>query len=81
VLASTPDDIADAFAAMAKERPDGVIVLPSPMLFSAYGDIVGTAARDRLPAIGRKGIRRRRRPDVLRRQFARSGAADRNLRR
>jgi putative ABC transport system substrate-binding protein len=52
VPASTPDDIAGAFAAMTKERPDGVIVLPSPMLFSAYSDIAGTAARDRLPAIG-----------------------------
>jgi putative ABC transport system substrate-binding protein len=52
VPAQTPDDIAGAFAAMSKERPDGVIVLPSPMLFSAYGDIAGTAARDRLPAIG-----------------------------
>jgi putative ABC transport system substrate-binding protein len=35
-----------------KEQPDGVIVLPSPMLYSAYGDIAGAAARDRLPAIG-----------------------------
>ena len=52
VPASIPDDIVGAFTAMSKERPDGLIVLPSPMLYSAYGDIAGAAARDRLPAIG-----------------------------
>jgi putative tryptophan/tyrosine transport system substrate-binding protein len=52
VPASNPDDIAGAFDAMTKERPDGLIVLPSPMLFGEYGQIASTAAHDRLPAIG-----------------------------
>ena len=36
VPASSPDDLSGAFAAMATERPEGVIVFPSPMLFSQY---------------------------------------------
>jgi putative tryptophan/tyrosine transport system substrate-binding protein len=47
-----PDDFADAFAAMARERADALIVMPSPMLFSQYRRIVSLAAYSRLPAMG-----------------------------
>ena len=33
VPAVGPDDIVGAFAAMARERAEAVIVMPSPMLF------------------------------------------------
>jgi ABC-type uncharacterized transport system substrate-binding protein len=40
-----------AFLAMARERADALIVLPSPMLFSERGHIVDLATRHRLPSI------------------------------
>jgi putative ABC transport system substrate-binding protein len=58
VPAAGPDDIEPAFAAMTKERPDALIVFPSPMLYGQYLRIVNFAARDRLPAIyaAREGV-------------------------
>jgi putative ABC transport system substrate-binding protein len=52
VPADSPDDIPGAFAAMARERADALIVMPSPMLFGEYGRIVGMTANSRLPAMG-----------------------------
>jgi putative tryptophan/tyrosine transport system substrate-binding protein len=52
VPAVGPDDFVSAFAAMAKEHADALIVMPSPMLFSEYRRIVIIAANGRLPAMG-----------------------------
>jgi putative ABC transport system substrate-binding protein len=43
---------------MTKEQADGLIVFPSPMLFSQYSRIVTFAANNRLPAIyaAREGV-------------------------
>ncbi|WP_305728039.1 ABC transporter substrate-binding protein [Bradyrhizobium sp. Ec3.3] len=46
-----PADLDGAFAAMAAERADALIVFPSPMLFSQYARIVTFAANSRLPAM------------------------------
>jgi ABC transporter substrate binding protein len=46
------DDFVSAFATMARERADALIVMPSPMLFSEYRRIVRIAANSRLPAMG-----------------------------
>jgi putative ABC transport system substrate-binding protein len=51
VPTASPADLSNAFAAMATERADGLIVIPSPMLFSQYSRIVTFAANNRLPAI------------------------------
>ena len=51
VPADGPDDIASAFSAMAKERADAFIVLPSPMLFGEHRRIVELAANNRLPGM------------------------------
>jgi putative tryptophan/tyrosine transport system substrate-binding protein len=53
-----PDDLGNAFAAMTTERADGLIVFPSPMLFSQYSRIVTFAADSRLPAMyaAREGV-------------------------
>jgi ABC-type uncharacterized transport system substrate-binding protein len=57
VPAASPADLDSAFAAMAKERTDG-LVFPSPMLFSQYPRIVAFAADNRLPAmyVAREGV-------------------------
>ena len=52
VPALSPDDIAGAFTAMAREHTDALIVTPSPMLFSEYPRIASMAASSRLPAMG-----------------------------
>jgi putative ABC transport system substrate-binding protein len=52
VPAFGPDDINGAFDAMASERADAVILMPSPMLFSQYKRIADLAANTRLPAMG-----------------------------
>jgi putative tryptophan/tyrosine transport system substrate-binding protein len=49
--ADGPDEIASAFFAMAKERADAFIVLPSPMLFGEHQRIVELAANNRLPGM------------------------------
>jgi putative ABC transport system substrate-binding protein len=52
VPAAGPDDLAGAFTAIAKERADALIAMPSPMLFGEYRRIVSMAASSRLPAMG-----------------------------
>jgi putative ABC transport system substrate-binding protein len=52
VPAAGPDDLVSAFAAMASQHADALIVMPSPVLFGEYGRIVSIAANSRLPAIG-----------------------------
>jgi putative tryptophan/tyrosine transport system substrate-binding protein len=58
VPAAGPNDLGDAFAAMTTERADGLVVFPSPMLFSQYSRIVTFAANNRLPAMyaAREGV-------------------------
>ena len=50
--ANGPDEIVSAFAAMARDHADALIVMPSPMLFSEYRRIATIARNSRLPAIG-----------------------------
>jgi putative ABC transport system substrate-binding protein len=58
VPATSPADLSSAFVAMTAERADGLIVFPSPMLFSQYSHIVPFAASNRLPAmyVAREGV-------------------------
>ena len=51
VPATSPDELSTAFAAMTAQRADGLIVFPSPMLFSQYSRIVTFAANNHLPAM------------------------------
>ena len=46
-----PAEFDGAFLAMARERADALIVLPSPMLFSERRHIVDLATQNRLPSI------------------------------
>jgi ABC-type uncharacterized transport system substrate-binding protein len=52
VPAVGPDDFVSAFAAMAGEHAQAVIVMPSPMLFTEYKRIANIATNSRLPAMG-----------------------------
>ena len=52
VPAFGPDDLVGAFAAIARERADALVVMPSPMLFGEYKRIASLAANGRLPAMG-----------------------------
>jgi putative ABC transport system substrate-binding protein len=52
VSAVVPDDFVSAFAAMAREHAQAVIVMPSPLLFAEYRHIASIATNSRLPAIG-----------------------------
>jgi ABC-type uncharacterized transport system substrate-binding protein len=52
VPAVGPNDFDSAFAAMARERAQAVIVMPSAILFAEYKRIARIAANKRLPAIG-----------------------------
>jgi len=58
VPAASPADLDSAFAAVTKERSNGLIVFPSPMLFSQYPRIVAFAADTHLPAmyVAREGV-------------------------
>lgn len=58
VSAAGPDDLTDAISAMTRERADGFIVFPSPILFGLYPGIVTLAANNRLPAMyaAREGV-------------------------
>jgi ABC-type uncharacterized transport system substrate-binding protein len=58
VPAASSDDLSSAFAAMTTERADGLIIFPSPMLFSQYSRIVTFAANKHLPAMyaAREGV-------------------------
>jgi putative tryptophan/tyrosine transport system substrate-binding protein len=49
--ADSPDDIASAFSAMAKEHAGAFIVMPSPMLFGEHRRIVELASNNRLPGM------------------------------
>jgi ABC-type uncharacterized transport system substrate-binding protein len=49
--ARAPEELASAFRAAADRRAGGVLVLSSPMFYSARAQIVAMAARHRLPAI------------------------------
>ena len=51
VPANSPDDLSNAFAVMTTQRADGLIVFPSPMLFSQYPRIVTFAANNKLPTM------------------------------
>jgi len=46
-----PDDLQGAFAAMIKERPQGLLVLDDPFFFRTRAPIVEFAAKHRLPAM------------------------------
>jgi len=52
VPAVGPDDFVSAFAAMAREHADALLVMPSPMLFGGYRRIASFAAENGLPATG-----------------------------
>ena len=58
VPAAGPDDLTDAISAMTRERADGFIVFPSPILFGLYPGIVTLATNNRLPAMyaAREGV-------------------------
>jgi putative ABC transport system substrate-binding protein len=45
------DDFEGAFAAMARERADSLVVLPDPLTFTARDQVVALAAKYRLPAV------------------------------
>lgn len=51
VPAVGPGDLDAAFVAMTRERADGVVLLPSPMLFAEHKRIVELAAKGRIPAM------------------------------
>ena len=51
VEAARADDFDAAFAAMAKERAEGLIVLVNPMFFGQRQQIIERAAKQKLPAI------------------------------
>jgi putative ABC transport system substrate-binding protein len=48
--ASTISEIDAAFAALARERPDALFVMPDPFLFSRHVQITTLAARERIAA-------------------------------
>ena len=58
VPADSPADLESAFAELAKARADGLVVFPSPMLYSQYSRIVPFAEKNRLPTIyaAREGV-------------------------
>lgn len=45
------DEFEGAFAAMARERADAVVVLPDPLFFTARIQVVALTTRHRLPAV------------------------------
>jgi putative ABC transport system substrate-binding protein len=51
ISATGPGDFDTAFLTMTRENADGVILLPSPMLFAEHKRIVELAAKSRLPAM------------------------------
>ena len=51
VSAAGPDELGDAFAAITRAPTDGLMVFPSPMLFSEYSRIATFAANNHLPAM------------------------------
>jgi putative ABC transport system substrate-binding protein len=51
VEARRPSEVDTAFAAMARERPDELLVAADPMFTTRAGRIIETAARTKLPTI------------------------------
>src|SRR5262249_57211725 len=49
--ASTPDEINAAFAALAQQRPDALLVGTDPFFMTRREDIVALPARQRIPAV------------------------------
>jgi putative ABC transport system substrate-binding protein len=49
--ASGPNDIETAFSDMGSSHSEGIIVMPSPMLYAEHRRIVELAANNRLPAM------------------------------
>jgi len=58
VPADSPADLEQAFTSIAREQADGLLLFPSPMLYSQYSRIVPFAANIRLPAmyVAREGV-------------------------
>jgi len=58
VPADGPADLESAFADLARAHADGLVLFPSPMLYSQYSRIVPFAEKNRLPAIyaAREGV-------------------------
>src|SRR5262249_20214377 len=52
VPADSPDEIDGALTAVASARVQGLIVMPSPMLYAEYKRIVAFTAGSRLPGMG-----------------------------
>ena len=52
VPADSPDEIDGALTAVASARVQGLIVMPSPMLYAEYNRIVAFTAGSRLPGMG-----------------------------
>jgi putative ABC transport system substrate-binding protein len=52
VPADSPDDIDGALAAVVSARAQGLLVMPSPMLYAEYKRIAGLASKSRLPGMG-----------------------------
>src|SRR5262245_18372747 len=51
VAAQGPNELDPAFSTIAAERPDALIVFPSPMLFNERRRIVDLAVKHRLPSM------------------------------
>jgi putative tryptophan/tyrosine transport system substrate-binding protein len=51
VALRTRDEFEPAFAAMARDRIDALVVLPDPVFYTARAQIVGLVARHRFPAV------------------------------
>lgn len=51
VEARSRDEFPDAFAAMARERVDAIVVHPDPLFFTARVQVVELATKHRLPAV------------------------------
>lgn len=49
--ASSPNDFDNAFGSIVAARADALIILPSPMFYANYRQLVDLAARHRLPTI------------------------------
>ena len=58
VPADSPADLEQAFTSIAREQAEGLLLFPSPMLYSQYSRIVPFAANIRLPAmyVAREGV-------------------------
>jgi putative ABC transport system substrate-binding protein len=51
VAVHSPDEVDQAFATIAGDRAEALVVFPSPMLFNERRRIVGLATNHRLPSI------------------------------